>query len=482
MRHRRWRLGVLAVALAATARAGGAPEKQDDQPPTYTVQRGPFHVVVELDGVLEAAEASEVIFQLQAWSELTVRRAVEHGAHVKKGEVVLTLDTEKIDAAIRDIEAAQALEAVGIELAEAQLAALQETVPLDLQAAQRAKRIAEQDLERYKEIDRPLAVRLARFQLQSAEHYLEYEKEELRQLEKMYQADDLTEETEEIILKRQRRAVERAAFRLELARHENDQTLNVELPRKDVAIEENARRRAIAWQKAQETLRDALRKKKLELEKLRNDHQKGAEKLEKLKKDRQEMTVLAPADGIVYHGQCVRGTWSGLGRDLPPGTGLKPNQVVMTVVRPRPLFVRAQVPEAKLEDVRPGIPGQVAPTGASSLLLDAQVRRVSAVPVAMGKFEAILPIRPGEGAALLMPGMTCKARLVAYQQEDALVVPSKAVFADPLDPHETFVALHTADGGSRKQPVACGRKTEEQTEILDGLKEGDVVFLQKPGD
>ena len=54
--------------------------------------------------------------------------------------------------------------------------------------------------------------------VKKAKDYLEYQKEELRQLEKMYGADDLTEETEEIVLKRQRDAVELAIFSLQRAR------------------------------------------------------------------------------------------------------------------------------------------------------------------------------------------------------------------------------------------------------------------------
>ena len=43
---------------------------------------------------------------------------------------------------------------------------------------------------------------MANFSVKSADNMLAYEKEELRQLEKMYKADDLVEETEEIVLKR----------------------------------------------------------------------------------------------------------------------------------------------------------------------------------------------------------------------------------------------------------------------------------------
>ena len=57
-----------------------------------------------------------------------------------------------------------------------------------------------------------------------AKDTLEYEEEELRQLEKMYKADEATEETEKIVLKRARDTVKRAKFVLERTQAECDES------------------------------------------------------------------------------------------------------------------------------------------------------------------------------------------------------------------------------------------------------------------
>ena len=80
---------------------------------------------------------------------------------------------------------------------------------MDLEAGERDQRIAEEDRKYYLEIGRPLTLKSHEMHMKFARQALEYEKEELEQLEKMYKADDLTEETEKIVLKRQRDAVER---------------------------------------------------------------------------------------------------------------------------------------------------------------------------------------------------------------------------------------------------------------------------------
>jgi len=405
-----------------------------------------------------------------------VLEAAEPGAHVKKDEVVLRLDPTKIDDAIRDAETGLALSATGLKLGEEELAAMEKLVPLDLDAAERAKQIADEDLKRYTEIDRPSSVKQANFNVKNHENGLLYQQEELRQLEKMYKADDMVEETEEIVLKRQRDVVERVAFALELAKIATDKTLNVDLPRQDVAVNEAATRQAIALVKAKASLPTALAKKRLEVEKMKADQAKAAEKLAKLKGDRELMVAKAPSDGIVYYGPCVRGAWPKLGQNLDRGSNLKPHDVVMTIVEPRPLVVRAIVPEDQIDRMRTGLEGTVTPTGYAGLSLKAKVESVSEVPVTVGNFEAKLAVTLTTDAAPLMPGMNCSATLVSLSKKDALVVPASAVLADG---EASYVNVQKGDG-HEKRPVKVGVKLGGKAEILEGLKAGDVVLLERP--
>ena len=102
-----------------------------------------------------------------------------------------------------------------------------------------------------------------------ANESLEYEKEELHQLEKMYKADDITEETEQIVLKRARDAVDRAKFNVEYSKVMHDQVLTMGVPRAEVLVKELARRKALDWEKSKIELPLAVKKQRLELEKLR---------------------------------------------------------------------------------------------------------------------------------------------------------------------------------------------------------------------
>jgi len=68
---------------------------------------------------------------------------------------------------------------------------------------------------------------------------------ELHELEKMYKADDLTEETEEIVLKRQRNSVEFAQFSLDNAKLDSEEMTKVRIPRMDIRMKEMLDRTAL---------------------------------------------------------------------------------------------------------------------------------------------------------------------------------------------------------------------------------------------
>ena len=134
--------------------------------------------------------------------------------------------------------------------AEEDMPRLEKTLAMDLTAAERADKEAKEDFDRYNQIDRPMYVKSAEFMAKYYEFMLDYEKDELEQLVKMYEADDLTEETEEIVLKRQKNSVESAEFSLEGAKLNRDELLNVRLPRYDIEIKEGLERTAMALARA----------------------------------------------------------------------------------------------------------------------------------------------------------------------------------------------------------------------------------------
>ena len=344
--------------------------------------------------------------------------------------------------------------------------------------------MTEEDRRYFFEVERPFELKSNEFTLKSAKNMLEYQEEELRQLEKMYKADDLTEETEEIVLKRARDQVESAKMLVESYQLRHDHTLKFSVPRQDDRIKDSSQRSLTELEKTKLTLPVALQKQRLELDKLRVQQTRSAQRLKALLADRELLTVKSPLEGLAYYGKSTRGKFADaqtVAETLRPQGNVQPNQVFMTVVHPQSVAIRATVPEEQLHRLRPGLSGVAVPSGYPELKLPAVITRVSDVPLGPGGFDAQLKVTLDKDAKPVVPGMACKVKLVPYLKKDALTAPPKAVMTEELD-DQRYVYLLAKDGKTTKRSVTVGNKTDKAVEILKGLAEGDQVLLEAPPD
>ncbi len=448
---------------------------------THTIKSGPFRVDVQLKGVFESRQSAEISLRPKAWTTLEVDKAVRHGAAVKQGEPILWLDTEKLDRELESARNAVELGDLDLKQQDVSLKALEQTVPLDLEAADRTARIATEELDYFLQTDRAQQEKSAKFSLESSQHYLEYSQEELNQLEKMYKEDDLTEETEEIILKRARRSVESAQRSLERSKLRTVRSLETLIPRAEVEFVESRKRSDLALARAKATLPASLRKAHLSYLKTRHTHGQAVDRLRKLEQDRKHMVVHAPIAGVVYHGRFKLGKWLGkatVESQLRKGGTVSAKSVVMTIVAPAPLQVRVEVPEKSLALVSQGVQGKATPTAFPDLHAAATVQNVDAYPVAAGTFDGVLSVNLPAGTRIV-PGMACGVKLTPYRKAAALTAPKSAVFSEDDNPDAKYVYL-SKDGKSTKQAVKTGRQNDKSVEITAGLKAGDVILVEKP--
>lgn len=459
------------VDAGPSGRAGGKP---------VTVKRNGMRIAISTKGTFDAAGAKEIRIAPKAWSPkggIKVVCAAERGARVRKGQVLLKLDTKEIDEAIADGELAQQAAAMTLKLAEVSFEARTKSHKLDLAAAERSMKQADEDYQRYLKIERPLAIETARRGLKSAEQKLMYVKEELRQLLKMYEADDLTEETEEIIIQRQRYAVEQAEFEFKTQKLATEKTLKIDIPRKDIAAREAHTRKAIAHAKERVAMETAYRTAKIELDKLRTATARSAEKFKELKADRNLLTVTSPADGMLIHGAGVDGAWSNLTRELKRDDKVAPGEVVMTVITPGRVIVRTKVPEAEMNRVRADMACEVTPKAMPDRKLVGKVTYVDPLPVG-GSVAMVVEMAPVKRAPRLLPAMGCDVTILVYDNPRALTVPAGYVHACARGRKTVWV--READSSVRRCDVRTGRTEKGRTEITRGLKPGQVVLPARP--
>jgi HlyD family secretion protein len=449
---------------------------------THTVSRGPFKHEIELDASIAAGTTQEVLILPEESVQLIAREVTPHGTRVTKGQTLVKFDTTRLDRQIRDLEAAKALAELNLKDARREAELSVRLAPLDVELAERARQQADEDLTRFEKSDRTFREKSSAYNVTQFTNLVEYVEEELKQLEKMYKADDLTEETEEIVLKRARNDVGQMKHMLDMAKYNNDRTTQVELPRSLANYQHSATRAGLLAEKARLASPSLVEQQKLNAGKLEFEQRKAADQLARLKSDRDKLHVTSPADGVLYYGRWRNGKWTGaseLSQKLNIGGQLQPHELVLSVVHNGPIDVLAAVPEKDLAHVQTGIAGQFHAKAWPDEKVGVKVSKVTAAPYSEGTFGATLALA-GATPDKLVAGMTGKVKIVAYFKADALAVPSKAVFRDDAYDDKRYVLLANQEGKPERRDVTIGHYTDKSTEITAGLSAGDKILLDKP--
>jgi HlyD family secretion protein len=169
---------------------------------------------------------------------------------------------------------------------------------------------------------------------------------------------------------------------------------------------------------------------------------------------------------------------------LRKGGVVMADEVLITVVAPRPLLIRAAVEEKDLHNVagRDELKGRATPAAAPALSLPARLTSLTPVPREAGKFEVLADVELSPDAALIKPGMACSLKFTTYRAGEVLAVPSSALAEDEADDGTIthVVYLPGKEGKPEKRTVKTGKTAGGKTEILTGLHAGDEILSSKP--
>jgi multidrug resistance efflux pump len=258
----------------------------------------------------------------------------------------------------------------------------------------------------------------------------------------MYDEDDLTEESEEIVLKRAKQAVEFARYRLEGTEIQSDRAIKQGIPRSQAQQEDSLARAQLAYQKAIRELNSARQRRDIEIRRKRDALKQQREKLAELKDERKQVVLTSPIDGISLHGPLRRGRLSDKPSVLKAGSKVTPQQVLITVVDPKKLHIRVDLDEKDLGVVAPGAECQVTAKGSAGEETIGTVKSVSLVPYAGTKYDCVVAYRPTETFAAVLPTMTCDLKF-ADTDDDA---------GDQEKPVQDNKAKQTKDQPEPKSP------------------------------
>lgn len=477
-------------AVQAEDQDGGQPAESPDKAAakdkqakkkaeTVEVVKKPFRVFKTIKGLLESEKALEVKTDFKTWTDLKIKTVAKQG-NVAQGDMLVELDTESIDKAIteakfglRSAEFAQQLAALNTKRAA-------QSFELENAIAKLSWQSAQEDNQYHKDITVPQREKDLKYDEKSAGYFLEYANDELDQLTQMYTEDELTEESEAIVLKRAQRGVESAERSRDRSMRRIQRNRKYQNPRSDQQQEHSFAKSRMEFEKSKVVLPIEKEKAEIALEKANFELSQKQKALKELTEDRAKMTINAATGGILFYGECDRGKWTSAGnggRDLKQNSKVPAKGVVMTVVDAGQLVIRASVEEAHLSSFAAGLSGKAKFEASDGKTVPCTIDSVERIPLKDGKYDCKVTMQ--DIPADLIPGMGCKMSFLTYVNNDAIVVPKKSVFSDDEE-FTHYVYVVNEAGESKKVDVVTGKTAGDEIEILHGLSVGDQIAKKKP--
>lgn len=185
---------------------------------------------------------------------------------------------------------------------------------------------------------------------------------------------------------------------------------------------------------------------------------KGPEEVARWEELYRATPVLSPINGTVIL------------RSVEPGQTFSSTDSIL-VLSDR-LTVKAQVDETDLAQVKVGLTANVTLDAYPKDAIKAKVSRIAFEAKTVNNVTMYeVDVTPESTPDTMRSGMTATVRFDAASKMDVLVVPNDAV---KTEGRETFV-LVSQNGQHVKTPVKLGLTDGKISEVIEGLKEGDVV-------
>jgi len=170
------------------------------------------------------------------------------------------------------------------------------------------------------------------------------------------------------------------------------------------------------------------------------------------------------------------------------GQTLNANQTAPTVLQVANLevmTVRAQVAEADVSRLKANMPVYFTTLGKSEQRWAGKVRQVLPSPQIVNDvvlYDVLIDVK--NEARQLMSGMTAQVFFIFGKAENALIVPAEVlnrpVAKEDNQNGKAYRVAVMTDSGREQRVIHVGLQTRTQAEVIDGLKEGEKIAVNRP--
>jgi len=486
LRDLKWRRWVwapilLAILILVGVRNAVKARISDDEfvaggQPTFEVQQGPLTISVDVSGTIKAREQEELKCEVEG--QTTILWIVPEGTDVEKGDLLVELDSSRLKDDLVDQEIrVQNARAAHISASE-NFEVTKNQAQSDVDKAELAYQFAQEDLKNYLEGEYPMDLMELEARITLAKGTWIRAKEELAGSERLFEKEFITA-TE---LEADKQALLKAELDLKLA--EEDMKLLTDFTYKrtlaelesDVKQFEMALERTVRKAEADKAEAEAnLRAKELEFNRQKSKYEKTQEQIEKTK-------IYAPTEGLVVYATTGQGSWRRNIEPLAEGQTVRERQELIYLPTASSFMAEVDVHETSLAKINKGLPVDITVEALPGKLYTGRVASVAPLPDAQSAWMNPdlkvynTDIHLEGDTEGIRTGMSCLAKIIVEEYDDATYVPVQAVVRSGGQP-----TVYVVDGGkSVPRQVELGLDNNRMACIVGGLTPGERVLLAPP--
>jgi RND family efflux transporter MFP subunit len=440
---------------------------------TAPVMRAHLPIVVTERGQLESANTVKVKCEVEGEGSKIVFLEPE-STHVKKGQVVVRFDADKIRRTVAEQEIKFKTADGKARQAKEELDVQKNKAEGEIAKAELALELARLDREKYLEGEYKVEVDDKKGAINLAERELKEAEEKLEGFRIFVKKGFGTPEQlalKELEVARAKNNLERDKAKLMVLEKFTLRRQEVEL----TAKEKDAKREVA---RTISTARANVAKAETDYETAKAVGDLEKEQLDRARRQLDHIEIKAPQDGIVIYEQMR--FWDPSTR-VQLGGLMNYQQPVFQLPDLENMQVKVKIHESKIKKVRAGQKAEIRVEAFPGLLMHGTVEKVATLadtdaPWRNGgvkEFETIVKIDDLPTGGGLKPSFTAEVAIEVNHLRDVLAVPIQAV-VERDGKHYAYVP--TAAGPERRE-VTVGENNEKFVEIRGGLEEGEAVLL-----
>lgn len=472
-------VGGIGVASAVMMTGGEGTAAFETTSDVGTARMSDFEITTLASGELVAKNSVEIRSRVE--STTSVVEVVPEGTRVKKGDVLVRLNSEEIEQEIAEGELLVIESTSSYESAKTAEKIQTSDNASALLTAETELTIAKLSLEQWREGDVAKQRQSNTLQVEKAEKDLtrlsdKYEQSQMLFGQEFLSKDEL--DRDEIAYIQAKATL--AEARLDAEVYETYQYIK-DKTQNELDVEQAIAKLDRVREENEINLRDKEAQKVSQQRRL----QMRQEWLDKNREQLKACTILAPSDGLVVYGSS---TESGRFRaqnegSISVGTQVRNNDLMLVLPDTSEMVANVKVHESLAGRIRPGQPATIT-IEAIDEVVNGVVDSIGILAESSGwrdpnlrEYTVKIALLPREDQqSKIKPTMRCEAKIILGQVTDALAIPLPAVF------NEGAVRFVYTPAGARfvRRPVKTGRMSDTHVEILGGLKPGEQVLLRNP--